>query len=358
MKGFKKLFIANLREYIRDSGTLFVTMLFPVILIFIFSIVFGGSDEASSVLNIGIIASDNDMHQIILDNLSDTGGVVVYSDNEVEELKALKNGDRDVVLKLPNVSYHELTEENSYEIQVLYDMDSDLNVLAYIRQLFVVIEDQLMGSDRKINITQTSVNETEKISTFNYMLPGVLALALMQLGLFASLEFLNLKEKNVLRGLSITPLSRISLLSSELALRLLVALVQLALVSIIASFVFGVTIAGNVFYLILIVMLGVLTFSSLGYFLITIVKTAAAGNIVIQIATLLMVFLSGIFIPVEIMPGYLKPIVTIMPLSYLGDALRQVILGIGEYSMYSNILVLLAFLISTSALTIKLWTWE
>lgn len=38
-------------------------------------------------------------------------------------------------------------------------------------------------------------------------------------------------------------------------------------------------------------------------------------------------FLSGIFFQLEVMPEWLRDVATVMPLTYLGDALRQTMVG-------------------------------
>ena len=40
-----------------------------------------------------------------------------------------------------------------------------------------------------------------------------------------------------------------------------------------------------------------------------------------------MLFLSGVFVPVQTMPGILRPIAYLMPLTYSASALHQTVLG-------------------------------
>lgn len=361
MKSFKKMFIANSKEYIRDGGILFLSLVFPVILIFIFGIIFGGEIEEYT-FNIGVIRSESEIYQKVIDNFDDNKEFNLFVSTEAEEIAALKKGDRDIVIKMSNVSYGELSAEENYEVEVFYDTtrsDTNLGLIGYLKELFVEIEDSILNTERKISIISKGLNEDEKVSTFHYILPGILALALMQLGLFGSLDFLNLREKKIIRGLSVTPLSRSALLSSELVLRVLIGFVQAIIIMSCAYLFFGVTISGSLVYLSLLVLLGSLTFTSIGYLLICFVKSAVAGNGLVQIMQLVLMFLSGIFFPIEVMPTYLMPIMRIMPLTYLADALRQVILGIsGEYSMMMNVSVLFISLIITTLLTVKLWRWE
>ncbi|MFW5988483.1 MAG: ABC transporter permease [bacterium] len=195
--------------------------------------------------------------------------------------------------------------------------------------------------------------------SFDYILPGILAMALMQLGLFGALQFLYLREKKIIRGLSVTPLSRSSLLSSEILLRLLAGFVQTGIIIFLGVIVFDITLVGNIIQILLMVLLGSLTFVSFGYMLICFVKSMEGGSGLAQIVQLPMMFLSGIFFPVEMMPGFMQPVVKLIPLTYLADSLRNVMIGVpGNYSLKVNILVLLLWLIFTFIITVKYWRWE
>lgn len=73
----------------------------------------------------------------------------------------------------------------------------------------------------------------------------------------------------------------------------------------------------------------------------------------------LWMFLSGVFFPYEFLPDFLQPIVRVLPLTYLGDALRQVMLGLsGARTLQHNILILTLFLVISAGLTVKFWRWE
>lgn len=193
----------------------------------------------------------------------------------------------------------------------------------------------------------------------DYIMPGILAMALMQLGIFGSLQLLNLREKKIIRGLNVTPLSKRSLLSSEIVLRLLCGLVQASVIISIAILVFDISLVGRLYQIFFLVLLGAATFVSMGYMLICFVSSMEGGNGLVQVVQFPMMFLSGIFVPIDILPDFVQPLVRIIPLTYLGDALRQVMVGVpGEFPLLLNILSLLAFLIITSILCLKFWKWE
>ena len=80
---------------------------------------------------------------------------------------------------------------------------------------------------------------------------------------------------------------------------------------------------------------------------------------IIQIIQFPMLFLSGIFFPIEFMPDFMRPIIAIIPLTYLGDAFRQVMVDATPlYPLSLDIAVLGAWLVVCMILAIKLFRWE
>ena len=80
---------------------------------------------------------------------------------------------------------------------------------------------------------------------------------------------------------------------------------------------------------------------------------------VVQLIQFPMLFLSGVFFPVEIMPSFMKPIVAVMPLSYLGDGLRQIMVdATPQNSIVMDFVVLGVWFTATALLTIRIFKWE
>ncbi len=203
------------------------------------------------------------------------------------------------------------------------------------------------------------ISSEESGLEIDFFLPGILALALLQLGIFGALQFLSLREKKIIRGLSLTPLSRMTLLSSEIVLRVLAGFVQSGIILSIAYFIFNIEFTGNLFLLILFITLGANTFIGLGYMLICFVNSIEGGTGLAQIVQLPMMFLSGIFIPTEMLPEFIRPISRIIPLTYLADSFREVMVGTpGYHSLGFNAFILLVFLGITLVITLKFWRWE
>ncbi|MCG8640027.1 MAG: ABC transporter permease [Desulfobacterales bacterium] len=361
MKIFKEMFKANLKELLRDKEGLFWLLAFPIIFIFIFGIIFSGGD-GEQTFTIGIVSeSSTPVNEMIVQIIDGIDNFKVSEGSKENELAALEKGKRSLVFVLPEVGYQDIMAGKQIEVPIYYDAtqtNTNQVLIPVIGQIFSQIENNVTGKKQIFTIKQEAV-QAEKLSNFDYILPGILAMSLMQLGLFGSLEFLSLREKKIIRNLGVTPLSRSSLLSSEVLLRMIIALVQTILIISIGRVFFNVTIVGSIFAVTGVVILGGFTFTSLGYMLITFSKSMESGRGILQVVQFPMMFLSGIFFPIEFMPSYIKPVIKALPLTYLGDALRQVMIGTsGYHSMTTNLLVLSAWFVVSLIITIRFWRWD
>jgi ABC-2 type transport system permease protein len=78
--------------------------------------------------------------------------------------------------------------------------------------------------------------------------------------------------------------------------------------------------------------LGSLAFTSLGYVIASLAKTEDAANGMTSAVQFPLMFLSGTFFPIAAMPDVLQSVARFLPLTYLSDALRQVMVGGAAYA--------------------------
>ena len=355
---FWKMFIANLKQFIRDSSALFWTLAFPIILTVIFGIVFSGGGEVNYTIG---VSAGGEMGEQLVNGLKEVPIFTVKTGSEEEEIEELKEGRRSLVIVLPEINSSGLSEGEAMDVDAYYngtDERTGQSLITTVQKVFSEMERQISGTPRIFNLNSRPV-QTRELTDFDYILPGILAMALMQLGLFGAFDFMNLRDQGVLRGLAVTPLPRLAVFQSEVILRVMTAIVQTVLIVLLGWALFKVTIIGNILQLSGLVVLGSLTFVSLGYMLASFSSSLEAGRNLIQIVQFPMMFLSGIFFPVDFMPGYIQPVVRAIPLTYLGDALRQTMVGAPpSYGMMTNVGVLLGWLVTSSILALKFWRWE
>jgi ABC-2 type transport system permease protein len=95
------------------------------------------------------------------------------------------------------------------------------------------------------------------------------------------------------------------------------------------------------------VVLSALTFAAFGILFSARAQEMPNAMVPMNLVRLPMLFVSGVFVPLEAMPGFLQPVAYLMPLTYAVDAMRQTVLGpleplmlLGDMAALSLFLVL------------------
>jgi ABC-2 type transport system permease protein len=206
---------------------------------------------------------------------------------------------------------------------------------------------------------QPQTMQTQNISNAAYFVPSILAMALMQLGVFASIPLVSQREKQILKRLAATPLSRVTFVGSNVVMRLLIAALQTVTIVGIGMALFGVTIIGNVLVVAGFIVLGALTFLAIGYIIASYARTEESANALTSVIQFPLMFLSGIFFPISFMPDWLQPVAAAMPLTYLADALRQTMVGGAAYaSLGIDALVLGVWMVICFLIAARFFRWQ
>lgn len=176
---------------------------------------------------------------------------------------------------------------------------------------------------------------------YNVFVPGLL----VQLGMFgaAGVGFSLISElrMGVIERLRVTPVSRVSLLFGR-ALRDMLAIVVQSLILVLIALPFGLSInpIGVVVVLALIGLIGLLT-ASIAYAVALAVKSEDSYAPIVFTATLPILLLSGVLLPMTIAPQWLQNLAHANPLLYAVDAARAIFLGhLGDPSVAKGVFIL------------------
>ena len=122
-------------------------------------------------------------------------------------------------------------------------------------------------------------------------------------------------------------------------------------------FVFGATIALTV-WLLQFFILGPVMFCSLGMLVGTISKSVETASVIGNIITFPMMFLSGTFFPLSIMPQYLQSVAHVLPLFYIVEGLNSVMVygNIGAALIDIAVTFVIALVVLVAAT--KLFKWR
>lgn len=362
MSMFRQLVVASVKDMVRDRMSLFWFFAFPLIFIFLFGMIFSGIDDGVQSFDIGLVVQDKGpLGQGIKSAFEAVPVFDLHIGSEEGELNSLREGGRLAVVIVPELSMDSIIAGTPAEVLIYYDEAQQTTarmVVSSIDDILTEVERRATNTPRLIE-TKTLSIQVEEFRSIDYLIPGILAMASMQLGLFGTFTYVELRERKIIKRLGATPLPRSMVLWAEVLVRLIMSVVQCLIIVVVGALAFDVKIVGNWFYIIGTVILGASTFISLGYFLISFAKTNESAQGLIQVVQFPMMFLSGIYFPIEIMPRFLKPVINAIPLSYLGDALRHFMVGAPtEFGIAKDLAVLGAWLVVSLWLAVKRLRWE
>ena len=119
---------------------------------------------------------------------------------------------------------------------------------------------------------------------------------------------------------------------------------------------FGITIRGSPLLIAAILIIGTLSFLGLGIVATVITKEQESAQLILGVLQFPMMFLSGVFFPVEQMPVFLQTVSKVLPLTYAVDALRKVmILGVGIEGVIEPLAILVILGVVTMAIGVPLF---
>ena len=107
------------------------------------------------------------------------------------------------------------------------------------------------------------------------------------------------------------------------------------------------------------VTLGAMAFLALGYVIASFAKTEDSANGMTSMIQFPMMFLSGAFFQIDQMPPFLQYVARIIPLTYLADALRQVMVGGAAFApLWVCAAVLLGWLVVCFGIAARRFEWQ
>jgi ABC-2 type transport system permease protein len=180
---------------------------------------------------------------------------------------------------------------------------------------------------------------------FEFVAPGIMAMIVMTAvltGLAASIA--REKEQGTLDGLLISPINRLAIILGKALSQAIRGLIQGAIVLLLAFLLFGVKVHGSLLLVGLLLLLGIFSFVGLGILVSAIAAEQETATQLLFMFQFPMLFLSGVFFPILLMPPIMQKIAYLIPLTYAIQALRKVmVLGAGFGAVRMEVLILLIF---------------
>ena len=165
------------------------------------------------------------------------------------------------------------------------------------------------------------------VDFIQFMYPGIVAMTVLTSSLFAGVSVVWDREFGFLREILVAPIGRTGIVLGKAIGATITALLQVLIMLILAP-ILGVALTPQtVLELVPIVVILSLGLSGLGILIATFMTSQQGFQLLIQLLIFPLIFLAGVFFPVNNVPVWLEVISKVNPLTYGVDAIRQIFLG-------------------------------
>ena len=194
----------------------------------------------------------------------------------------------------------------------------------------------------------------------NHFVPGIAGMAVMS-ATFTALAFnmTFLREQGILKRIRGTPEPPASYLGGVISNAVYNALVQVAIIIVLGHVLYGVAWPKDWFELVVITMLGVTAFASLGIALAQAIPNFDSAAAYVNAIFLPMIFISGTFYSTNHLPKVIAAIASALPLKHIIDGLYgALVTGKGLTHHLAAVAVLFAWCVVGLTLAVRYFRWE
>lgn len=349
LRGLGAIIYKEMIQMRRDRSTRLV-FLIPVIQTFIF-----GFAIDLDIQNIATVVVDMDRSadgRRVVERLHNTRTFrVIGESRSVREAKEqIVSGRAKVAVVVPPDYSRRLLAGQQATVQVLVDGSDSVvatNAVQTARAIGLLETGRpgrLAPREQAVDVRPRVLFNPDLVSA-NFYVPGLIGIILQLVTVtLTAFSIVRERERGTLEQLSVTPVSRASLVLGKLIPYAVIGMMQTIVVLLLMRWVFGVRIEGDLFLLLALSTLFLLPSLALGILISTLATNQGEA---MQISLLIMlpsVLLSGFAFPRETMPLPIYMIGFGLPVTYYVEILRGIILrGAGLQALWPQTMALAGF---------------
>ncbi len=357
-------FPAFAKGYIRNPLGLFMSLIFPVILILIFGAVFSNTGSSQVPLTVENLDHNSAASVAFLAALNHTGAVsITMVSPDVGNLSTyLAHNDLSAGLVIPAGFAVDLNSSPPIPVHLLVftnpSSGSEGGIVEGAVQGAANAENLRIAGGTEL-VIPVNLNVGSQIYTYiDYLVPGLIGFSVLVSPMFSMVNVSSTwKRDKLFRQLSLTPLSRSEWLTATFLWYVLLAFLSTALLLGVGRLVFGAHVTLTLLSLPFLVV-GPILFVAIGLLAGSVSSTPESAAVIGNIITFPMMFLSGTFFPVSLFPSWLVPVAHALPLFYVIDGLNAAMVFGNPSAAYVDLLVVLVLAVAFSVVATRVFNWR
>jgi ABC-2 type transport system permease protein len=204
----------------------------------------------------------------------------------------------------------------------------------------------------------STVPSLAHINLGQYYLPAFVAYGVMAACFnILAITLVNRREFGLLKRLRLSPLPTWMLLAAVFINYMIIAAIQIVLVLLVGWIGYSVTGPHDILLFVLVVVVGMLSFTALGVAVSTLVPNADSAGPIVSLVFFILVALSGLYYPVKAGSG-LATFTDIFPIRHLIVATVNTFNGIPGTSPWNDLLVMAIWGAAGIFVSMRRWDWS
>jgi ABC-type multidrug transport system permease subunit len=364
---FIQLILVQIREFYREPGVIFWSLLFPILMAWGLGIAFSKKPEVTRTVAVvldepktlddlrnAIAASKPELkfdslvkeHYLQVDYGNDTIGITHFILRKATMAQAelmVKRGKSSLIVKATGdgLTYH--FDRLNAEAQLAYLQFSSLTSGIDIEEF----------SSHIVPITEKGTRYID------FLIPGLLAMNIMMSTMWGiSYSLIEARTKKLLRRMVATPMPRWEYIISHFVARVLLCVVEASIVFAFSYYYFGITIEGSTWAFAALFLSGIVAFTGIAVLVACRTSKTQVGNGLINLVIMPMMLLSGIYFSYHNFPESIIPLIQALPLTMLADGFKAIFNeGAGFVEVFKYIAILVFLGMTAFGLGLKFFKW-
>jgi ABC-2 type transport system permease protein len=322
--------VKDTKTFFRERGTIFWTMAFPIVIMLLFTAIFGRTIPFSA--NIGIIDNDGTpvTAQIIASLNSSSGPFtsIAYT-NTTEAFVALNATNVRAVIIVPKGFTQSLAFKNATVSITVDKSNPDIaNIVTNgVTTAFSGFYKIAYNYTEPITFTVESAVPGQIIGYKENIIPGMLTYPLLFSSMVVSTGAIVFeREKGTLKKIRASPIPPLYMLGGKALAALFQTSISITVMSVLAYFLLSPNLNWNIPLLIPILFLGSLNGIALGLIISCIGRAPQEASSAATTIAIVLQFFTGMYFPIDYLPSYMQQIGRVIPMTYAAQALRDVMI--------------------------------
>lgn len=355
---------ASMKRFWRDPTALFFTIFFPLIFLVIFGAIFGGDGGDFNSKVAFFSESDTEFANNFITQADEDPSFDIEEFESYEEAEeSLTRSQIDAILQLP-AEFGQINEQGKpsgqMNVQFLESRADDSQaLLAVLNGVFTGINQEIDPYEPPFTVNAEPLSKAA-LDGLDYLVSGILGFAIMGLAIFGMANgFTSDKKTGAIARLRAAPIKSYHVVLSTAMVYAVLGIVSVLLIIITATLMYDFDMVGDWFSFAAFTVLSTISLLGIGLIIGGWAKNDKQAAPIAQLVAFPMMFLSGVFFPVFLMPEWLQNISKFIPLTPVNEGLRLITAeGLTIFDLGSEILILLGWGVVSYLVAFRVFRWE